>query len=84
MITAEENDVVCFPLYRPKNPLAINNFDFEFLILTKRDVVNVLDKFNIMNSREIVELDRGDDYKIGKYLYKFIFYMCSQLHFSYC
>lgn len=81
MVTTMEYGACHFPLYWAKNPLAINGFDFEFLTTTEREVVNILDEFNIMNSREIIELDRGEDYKIDEYLCRFNFHVFSQLEF---
>lgn len=48
---------ISFPSYWRKNPLAINGFNFEFLTKTEKEVVNVLDDFNVMSTRKIVELD---------------------------
>lgn len=62
---------ISFPSYWRKNPLAINGFNFEFLTKTEKEVVNVLDDFNVMSTRKIVELDRGEDHKIDEYLHNF-------------
>lgn len=50
--------------------MAINNFDFEYLTIMRREVINVLGEFNIMISRDMVELDQGAGRKIDEYLHK--------------
>lgn len=43
----------------------------------EREMVNVRDEFNIMRSRETMEIDQGQNSKIDEYLHKFNFYRCS-------
>lgn len=83
IVTTTEDNAYHFPLYWTEDHVTINNFDFEYLIIKKREVVNVLEEFIIINFMEILELDRNEDYKIKEYLSKFNFHICSiEMHMT--
>lgn len=58
MVFTREDDIYCFPLCWTEDPMAMAGFEYEFLAITKKEVVYLLDEFSIMSSRETTKLDR--------------------------
>lgn len=55
----------------------MNDFNHDFFTDTYRTIVEILEEFHIMISREMVENDQSDDSgkKIDDYLRKFLMYI---------
>lgn len=73
MIIFEENEKNRFSFYKTEDLMAINGFNYKFLTETERHVLDILDEFCKMISREIVEFDNANK-DIGEYLQKFNHY----------
>lgn len=74
VISREDGDCLLI-LYCTINHMDINSINQDYITVTKREVVEILEAFTIMNSWELVRLDRNDDREkiIDEYLHKFGF-----------
>lgn len=51
-----EEDTIRFPLSWTEDPLEIIGFDFDYITITKREMVYFLDEFETMRPRKMIEL----------------------------
>lgn len=72
MVMFDEDIREWFPFYQTKDPMTINEYNTKFLTNRDKEVLDILNKFRIMSSNMMVELDKNEDTdkQIGGYLCK--------------
>ena len=70
MVMYDKNGENWFIFYWMEDPTMINVFNWNLLAVTKKEVLDILEEFQMMSSREMVEFDKTEDgeKKIGNYL----------------
>lgn len=70
MVMYDKNGENWFIFYWMEDPNMINVFNWNLLAVTKKEVLDILEEFQMMSSREMVEFDKTEDSekKIGNYL----------------
>lgn len=74
MVIYGEEKNYSFPLYWMDDLVVINEFNSDYLAITKMEIIEILEDFFIMSSREMVEFNQCDDWerKLDEYLRKFV------------
>lgn len=60
-----------FPLTWIEDQTMIARFNFDYLTLTKGEIVQFLDEFQVMSFCTMIQLNQGNDNDINQYLCKF-------------
>lgn len=70
MVMYDKNGENWFIFYWMEDPTMINVFNWNLLGVTKKEVLDILEEFQMMSSSEMVEFDKTEDgeKKIGNYL----------------
>lgn len=73
LVMYREDGEYWLSIYWTEDHVAINDFNYDYLSVIKREVAKILEEFHIMSSREIVEFNQCDDWekKIDDYLNMF-------------
>lgn len=71
MVTIGADDTPGFHLTWTENPTEITGFNFDYLTIDEREVIQLLDEFMVRRSCTKIIMNRGKDKEIDNYLHKF-------------